>query len=53
MITLSLILTVIALVLFVLAGLGIGGSRYFNPLGWGLACLTLATLIGGHVLAIH
>jgi hypothetical protein len=38
-------LGVAALVLFILAGLGIPSGKY-NLIGWGLACVTLAWLIG-------
>ena len=39
-VSISLFLRVLALVLFVLAGLGIPEPNRFKFLGWGLACLT-------------
>jgi hypothetical protein len=45
------ILLVAALVLFILAGVGVPAGRY-NLIGWGLACLTAAQLIG-HPGLIH
>ena len=48
MISLNAFLLILALVLFMLAGLGIGGPRL--NLGWyGLACVTLAVLLTGGI----
>jgi len=41
-------LYIVAIVLFVLAGLGTASPPRLNWLGWGLACLTLAMLLGAH-----
>ena len=43
---LTLILLVFAFVLFTLAGLGLPQPARVNFVGWGLACLTLAELLG-------
>lgn len=43
---LTLILLVFAFVLFVLAGLGVPSSPRFNFIGWGLACIVLAEILG-------
>jgi hypothetical protein len=43
---LSLILLVFAFVLFILAGLGLPQPTRFNFIGWGLAFLVLAELLG-------
>src|SRR5262245_6307867 len=48
---LVLILEVAAFVLFVLAGLGVPNPPRINFIGWGLALLTLAMLLGGPVVA--
>lgn len=45
--TLSLILIVSAFVLFVLATIGVPSPPRFNLVAAGLACLTLAQLLGG------
>lgn len=42
---LSLIFLIFALVLFVLAGVGVATPPYFNLLGWGLAFLTASMLV--------
>jgi hypothetical protein len=49
---LTLILLVFAFVLFVLAGLGVPSSPRFNFLGWGLACVVLAEILGRAPLLI-
>ncbi len=43
---LTLILLVFAFVLFVLAGLNVPSAPRFNLIGWGLACVTLAEILG-------
>ncbi len=48
MATLSLLLLVVAFVLFVVATFS-APSR-FNLVVWGLACLTLAVLLGQHLI---
>lgn len=42
----SLILLLFAFVLFVLAGLGLPQPARFNFIGWGLACMVLAEVLG-------
>ena len=46
---LPLILIIVAIVLFVLAGLGVPTSRY-SLIGFGLAAWALSTVIGAHPL---
>jgi hypothetical protein len=46
---LTTILMVFALVLFILAGLGVPTPPRFNLIGWGLACWVAAILFGGAV----
>ena len=41
-------LYIVAIVLFILAGLSVASPPRLNWIGWGLACLTLALLIGAH-----
>lgn len=41
-------LYIVAIVLFVLAGLGTASPPRVNWLGWGLACWCLAQLIAAH-----
>jgi len=48
--TISLLLLVVAFVLFVIAALGVATSR-FNLIAAGLACFVLSLLLGGG--AIH
>ncbi len=47
---LTTILMVFALVLFILAGLGIPNPARVNFIGWGLACWVAAILFGGTVI---
>lgn len=44
---LSMILMVFALVLFILAGLGVPNPSRFNLVAFGLACWVAAVLFGG------
>lgn len=43
---LPLILLLFAFVLFILAGLGLPQPSRFNFIGWGLACVVLAEVLG-------
>jgi len=47
MVTIGMILLVVALVLFILAGVGVPAPPRFNLVAFGLAFWVLAELIGG------
>ena len=53
MITVSLVCLVVALILFILAGLNVPQSPHFR-LGWfGLAFVALAMILAGHGIVLH
>lgn len=49
---LSLIFLVAAIVLFILAGVGLPSPPRFNLLAFGLACWAISVLIGAHPLGV-
>jgi|KBSMisStaDraftv2_1062788.scaffolds.fasta_scaffold2603090_1 hypothetical protein len=49
--TLGLVFLIVALILFVIAGLGIA-YRNWNILGWGLAFFAASFLFGGHSIGL-
>ena len=53
MIALHLILLVVSLVLFILAGLGVPNPPRFQFIGWGLAFVVLAFLISTAGISLH
>lgn len=44
-VSIHLLLVVLSLVLFALAGLGVPTSPRFQFIGWGLFCLTLSQIV--------
>jgi hypothetical protein len=49
---LGLIFLVVAIILFVIAGLGVA-YRNWNILAWGLAFFALSVLVGGAAVSSH